>query len=233
MQNLIQQLFQLQGFERKTQDELELYGYCEKDRTSYWLVIHGEPKLSPEYQAKLLSDCKKSTLDPALEKNINLLVTWQTDEEDDRTKKLVHYTEEDVYFFKKHVLLYTLSEFEALQQQIETNGFDIVFRNTLSNTQTFTEYKLQHKHQEGGWQSLLFRLAIKVSAVTLQSSSKADLSSLEKNIKDNILSSSNADLLVATESSLVDTTTLRDITPEELLASMTEKLRSAGYELDC
>lgn len=231
MQNLIEQLFQLQGFERKAQGELELYGYYEQDKTSYWLVMHGEPSLSAEYQAKLLSDCKKSTLDPALEKNINLLIAWQTDEQNERTKKLEHHAEEDVYFFKKHVLIYTTSEFEALQQQVEQNGLDIVFRNILSNTQTFSEYKLQH--QQGGWQSLLYRLAIKVSALTIEGSNKASLASLEKNIQDKILSSSNAEVLVATESALVDQTVLQDITPEKLLASMTEKLRGAGYELDC
>lgn len=56
MQKLIEKLFELQGMKRKALPELELYEYIEPNKTGYWLVIHGEPELSPELQAKWLSD---------------------------------------------------------------------------------------------------------------------------------------------------------------------------------
>ncbi|EKO3764103.1 hypothetical protein P0F21_003260 [Vibrio metschnikovii] len=234
MQKLIEKLFDFQGMERKALPELELYEYSEPDKTGYWLVVHGEPELSPELQANWLSDCKKTTVDPALEKNINLLIVWQTESLNEKTSKMVHHAEEDSYFFKKHVLPYTSDELEALQLIVEQNGLESVFRNVLTDTQTFTAYKAQYN--QGGWQSLLYRLAIKVSALTIQGSSKADLTNLEQNIQEKVLKSPNAEILRATEfalSDIADQNPLQEITPENLLALMTSELGKNGYELDC
>ncbi|SFP07948.1 ABC-three component system middle component 1 [Enterovibrio norvegicus] len=234
MQKLIEKLFELQGMERKDLPELELYEYSEPDKTGYWLVIHGEPELSPELQGNWLSECKKATVDPALEKNINLLIAWQTESLNEKTSKMVHHAEEDSYFFKKHVLPYTFDELEALLLIVEQNGLESVFRNVLTDTQTFTAYKAQYN--QGGWQSLLYRLAIKVSALTIQGSSKADLTNLEQNIQGKVLKSPNAEILRATElalSAITERNTLHEIAPENLLALMTAELGRDGYELDC
>lgn len=233
MQKLIEKLFELQGMVRNDLPELELYEYSEPDKTGYWLVTHGKPELSPELQAKWLSDCKIATVDPALEKNINLLIVWQTDSLNEQTSKMVHHAEEDSYFFKKHVLPYTSDELKVLQQVVEQKGLESVFRNVLTDTKTFTEYKAQF-HQ-GGWQSLLYRLAIKVSALTIQGSNKADLTNLEQNIKEKISMSPNAEILKATElalSAIADQNSLPEITPETLLALLTAQLGKDGYELD-
>nr|MCO7068670.1 hypothetical protein [Vibrio paracholerae] len=88
----------------------------------------------------------------------------------------------------------------------------------------------------GGWQSLLYRLAIKVSALTIQGSSKADLTNLEHNIQEKVLKSPNAKILRATElalSDIADQHPLQEITPENLLALMTSQLGKDDYELDC
>ena len=140
----------------------------------------------------------------------------------------------DSYFYKKHVLPYTSDELEALQLIVEQNGLESLLRNVLTDTQTFTAYKEQYN--QGGWQSLLYRLAIKVSALTIQGSSKADLTNLEQSIQEKVLKSANAEILRATElalSDIADQHPLQEITPENLLALMTSQLGKDDYELDC
>lgn len=233
MQNLIEQLFASEGMTRKTDTDLALYEYSNAGKKNYWLVMHCEPVITPKFQAKWLNECKNVTVDPALEKNINLLIAWNTDRNNVLSSKLVHHAEEDCYFFKKHVLPYTSEELDSLQQQIVTQGFETVFRQLITTPSTFTEYKSHYL--EGGWQSLLYRLAIKLPFIEVNSSGSSDLASLERNIREKILRTDNPGVLVATElaiDSLVNKIESPEILPEELLALIDEKLSEAGYEND-
>lgn len=231
MQKLIEQLLALEGMVRKTSTELALFEYRTPEKKNYWLIIHGEPILTPEVQAQWLNKCKEATADPALEKNINLLIVWNTDSASVLSSKQVHHAEEDCYFFKKHVLPYTSQELEALQQQIAIQGFSTVFRETITNPQTFTQYKSHYL--EGGWQSLLYRLVIKLPFIAVKSSGDADLASLERNICEKIRRTNNPKDLVATESaidSLVKQISSQDVLPEELLTLIDTRLSDAGNE---
>ena len=231
MQMLIDQLFQSQGLEKKAILGLDLYGHSEPDKTSYWLVIHGKPELTPEFQAHWLTECKRATADPGLEKNINLLIVWQVDSLDEQTSRLVNYTEEDGYFFKKHVLSYTENEFIALSAQVEKTGLESVFSSVLTSTETFASYKKQHNQE--GWQNLLYRMAIKLSVLTIQCSTTADLVSLEKNVKGEIQKSSDKNILMVTDAVLSELTDDQSsFDPEDLLELISKQLGDAGYDLD-
>ncbi|XES83430.1 ABC-three component system middle component 1 [Franconibacter pulveris] len=233
MQNLIEQLFKSEGLTRNLSTDLALYEYSSTGKTNYWLVVHGEPLITPEIQSEWLNKCKAATVDPALEKNINLLMIWNTDSNNVRTSKLVHHIEEDSYFFKKHVLPFTSEEFEALRQQIDIQGFATVFRESITTPGTFTEYK--SRYLEGGWQSLLYRLAIKLPFIAVNSASKSDLASLERNIRVKIKRTTNPEVLFAIDSaidSLANKITSTDVLPEDLLTFMDKKLSGAGYETD-
>lgn len=233
MHNLIEQLLASEGMARKTSTDLALYEYSTPGKTNYWLVIHDEPIITPEIQAGWLSKCKNATADPALEKNINLLIVWNTDSSSVLANKRVHQIEEDSYFFKKHVLPYTTEELESLRQEIATQGFTAVFRESITAPSTFTEYKSHYL--EGGWQSLLYRLAIKLPFISVNSSNNSDLASLERNIQEKIQRTANSGVLVATDSaidSLVNQIASTNVMPEDLLTFMDEKLSEAGYETD-
>ncbi|MBU9808989.1 hypothetical protein LLS47_24330 [Rouxiella badensis] len=233
MHNLIEQLLASEGMARKTSTDLALYEYSTPGKTNYWLVIHDEPIITPKIQAGWLSKCKNATADPALEKNINLLIVWNTDSSSVLANKRVHHIEEDSYFFKKHVLPYTTEELESLRQQIATQGFTTVFRESITAPSTFTEYKSHYL--EGGWQSLLYRLAIKLPFIAVNSSDNSDLASLERNIQEKIQRTANSGVLVATDSaidSLANQIASPNVMPEDLLTFMDEKLSEAGYEID-
>ncbi|OEC54246.1 MULTISPECIES: ABC-three component system middle component 1 [unclassified Aeromonas] len=233
MQNLIELLLTYEGMIRNTSTALELYEYITPEKKNYWLVIHGEPIITPEIQAGWLNECKNVTADPALEKNINLLIVWNTDTSNVLASKRVHHIEEDSYFFKKHVLPYTTEELEALYQQITTHSFTTIFRELITSPHTFTEYKLHFL--EGGWQSLLYRLAIKLPFIAVNCPSNSDLASLERNIMEKINRADKSDILIATDlaiQSLSDRIVSPDVMPEELFAFIDKKLSEAGYETD-
>jgi len=233
MQNLIEQLLESEGLTRKLSTDLALYEYSSTGKTNYWLVIHGEPIITPEIQAGWLRKCKNATADPALEKNINLLIVWNANSSKVLASKQVHHIEEDSYFFKKHVLPYTTEELEALRQQIETHVFSIVFRESITTPSTFAEYK--SNYLEGGWQSLLYRIAIKLPFIAVNSSGNSDLASLERNIREKIQRTANPDVLLATDSAidfLANQISSTDVLPEDLLTYMDAKLLEAGYESD-
>lgn len=233
MQNLIEQLLKSEGLTRRLSTNLALYEYNTAGKKNFWLLVFGEPIITPQIQAEWLNECKKATSDPALEKNINLLIVWNTDISNVLSSKRVHHAEEDSYFFKKHVLPYTTVELEALYQQVSIQGIAVVFRELITSPTIFTEYKSHYL--QGGWQSLLYRLAIKLPFIAVNSFGNSDLDSLERSIDEKIQRTDNPALLVAVDSvidSLADQIVSQDVLPEELLNLMGEKLSEAGYEID-
>jgi hypothetical protein len=233
MNKLIEKLFESEGLIRHSNSDLELYKYSQSGKTNYWLIIHDTPIITAEQQAAWLNICKSATTDPALEKNINLLIVWKTDSASILSSKEVHHAEEDCYFFKKHVLPYTVDEFEALQQQIISRGFDTVFRQDITAPHIFAQYKSHYL--AGGWQSLLYRLAIKLPFIAIHSSGNTDLENLQRSIHGKIQRTENSDELIATESivhSLAEQIASADILPEELLLLIEKKLAEAGHETD-
>lgn len=111
--------------------------------------------------------------------------------------------------------------------------FSIVFRESITTPSTFAEYK--SNYLEGGWQSLLYRIAIKLPFIAVNSSGNSDLASLERNIREKIQRTANPDVLLATDSAidfLANQISSTDVLPEDLLTYMDAKLLEAGYESD-
>lgn len=233
MHNLIEQLFESEGFMRELSTDLVLYQYSTPGKKNFWLVVFGEPVITPEIQAGWLNECKKATSDPALEKNINLLIVWQADSSSVLSSKRVHYAEEDSYFFKKHVLPYTTAELEDLYQKITIQGGAAAFRKLITSPSIFTEYKSHYL--DGGWQSLLYRLAIKLPFIAVNGFDNSDLANLERNIDEKIQRTDDPVLLTTINlvvDSLADQIVSPDVLPEDLMGLMSEKLSEAGYEID-
>ncbi|MHA2858771.1 ABC-three component system middle component 1 [Vibrio harveyi] len=193
MKVLINSLFKSQGLHCHFNNELDLYGHTEGNKTSYWLVIYNKLNLSPEEQSSYLKICKKYIQDPALEKNINLLIVWEVDKLDERTSKIIHHIEEDCFFFKKHVLPYSKNELISLNNEISERGLEKVFDEVITSPEVFLNYK--NMFGQGGWESLLYRIAIKFTGLSIKSKSTSDLSNLELNIERRIKKSQNEDVL--------------------------------------
>lgn len=224
MKKLIKSLFESQMMELHSSSSLELYSTTEDNKTNYWLVTCGEPKLNAELQSYWLQTCKEIIPDPALEKNINLLILWQVESFNEHTNNLVHLAEEDSFFFKKHVLPYTLNEKIELERQINSSGVESLFAQTLIDADTFSSYK--SLYLKGSWQSLLYRIAIKISTLKIPNATAANLDSLEKSILEKVQLSSNSNSLISLENVLFSValdSQFQEYSPSELFSKINEE----------
>ncbi|MBP5981856.1 MAG: hypothetical protein KA748_16825 [Halomonas sp.] len=230
MIEFVRQILEFHGLFKIECDNFELFGKAkETNQTAYWLIGNQAPELSAEVQSKWLNICISSTQDPALSKNISILYLWEVSEFSNDVFDKVRLAEEDRYFFKKHVLPYTRSEFEELNKVIIKEGVSNVFSKLATDRHIFSQYK--SNVPLGGWQSLIYRLAIKLPLISIGNLSTASLSDLEEKIENRIANSPDWHLLKALNK-IVDTETeLNDLSNEEIFSSLVHKLDQEGYEL--
>jgi hypothetical protein len=155
----------------------------------YWLVYTGSPSelMAEGRQAELLKACRLICDDDSLDKNLNLLCLWQNEKLSDEHFKVAHLAEEDMFFFKKYVLYFKELELEQLQNKISEIGVEEVFRKLPLKPEFFTQYKSLAPLLDD-WSSLLYRICIKLTFITLNQDNVEQLTNLkgmiEKDIQD-------------------------------------------------
>jgi lantibiotic modifying enzyme len=192
MNEIITQIFQLYGYYRIENSEVELFK--SKSIDDYWLVYNGEPKtISHEFQSELLNQCKKACKERALEKNLNLLCLWQVDNIDHSTISELHYLEEDIHYFKKHVLYFTLEEFQSLTKKLEEESISELFINSPTNIDVFNRYKPNINNNT--WESLLYRICIKLTFMPIECEEGEDISNLHTTHEQNLINEAYLNIL--------------------------------------
>lgn len=193
MRELVNKILLWQKYELiNNDDSLELYKKNDHEKVDYWLIKHLDTELvlSDDSQSFLLSKCKKTVSDPAFEKNINLLIIFAHDENNTDLINKVNLIEEDGYFFRKRVLFYKKEELLKLQKVIDEKGLEVVFEKLTNDTEGFSKYK-----QGDDYQSLLYRIIIKISSIKINNSESATLENLCENIQQSIISHENSAIL--------------------------------------
>jgi hypothetical protein len=198
MLNTINGLFGSCGFSPKDVDTYKLFSANESDgKISFWLVIQ-ESDLDSllEKQPTLLSDCKKVCQHPSLEKNLSMLVLWDTKGEIglSEMKKKVMTVEENPYFFKKYVHYFSPQEFESLNQAMEGMNLYDFLRSQLPSQETFSAYKVNPICHDC-WQPLIYRIAMKLPFVGIDIDVSAGLKSLLESIHDRVEAADDHDLV--------------------------------------
>lgn len=230
MIDIVMELLESHGLMRMECQDFELFGKPKHtNQTAYWIVVNQAPELSAEVQSKWLNTCISITKDPALSKNVSILYLWQVPEFSNDVFEKVRLAEEDLYFFKKHVLPYTSAELEELRQVINDSNISRLFSELATDRNTFSNYK--SNTSTGGWESLIYRLAIKLPLLSMGNSSTASLSDLEEKIERNISRNSDSDLLGALVRVVDSTPNLKDLTDDEAFSSLIQSLAQEGYEL--
>lgn len=226
----VRQILELHDLRKIECENIELFGKAQnRSQTAYWIIENQMPDLSAEVQSKWLNTCISTTKDPALSKNISLLYLWEVAEFSNDVFEKVRLAEEDRFFFKKHVLPYTKPELNELNELIEKNGVSYVFSKLATDRHVFSQYK--SNLSVGGWQSLIYRLAIKLPLISIGNLSTASLSDLEEKIENRILNSPDFHIL-KTLDSIVDTKTeLNDLSHDEVFSSLVYELEKEGVEL--
>lgn len=170
MIDLIESLFDSSEFISKKIEDCRLYSYKEtSEKAAFWLVANVKD-LAPllRRQDKLFDACKKIGQHHALDKNISMLVLWETggDQKINNMKRRIMSAEEDPYYFKKNILYYSSSELKLLKDKVgDTHIYDFLKKEVIS-TETFAEYKQNPTDQT--WQSLLYRIVIKLPFIKIE-----------------------------------------------------------------
>ena len=178
MINIINMLFEHYGFSGKEINNG--YFYTKKTTPDYWVVIKEDVNTLLENQKDYFTRSKELCQEDALDKNISMLVLWETagtiEREQFKRKKM--NLEEDPYYFKKYVLGYSKQELLDLEGKIKDNNgdaVDFIERNIISK-ETFNLYKPEPFVKE--WYSLLYRIAIKIPFLRIKISESQGLESL-------------------------------------------------------
>lgn len=175
MNELISQIFEVFNYKNIGDDRTKLFQ--SETMHDFWLIYDAEPKVfTHEYQAELLSSCKRLCDVPSLDKNLNLLCLWSVEEINRKVLSQLHSLEEDVYFFKKHVLYYTANELTLLETELERASIRNILLSYPLDTEVFNRYK--SGVNGGSWESLLYRLCIKLTFLPIRSKEVKSIISL-------------------------------------------------------
>ncbi len=176
MFDIINVLFGHYGFKGKP---LNSNGFFwEKSGREYWVVIKEDPDIILDKQEIYSRECKALCSDPALDKNLSMLVLWETDGKLDHEifKKKKMEVEENQYYFKKYMLGYSRDELVQLKKKIgDKNSVEYIEKSLISK-EIFDQYRDDPFTLK--WYSLLYRIAIKVPFVQIRIAESEGLQSL-------------------------------------------------------
>ncbi|CAK3446792.1 ABC-three component system middle component 1 [Vibrio crassostreae] len=179
MIDIIEAIFKDFNYSVIESKEIKLYKSDTID--DYWVIFAGSPNelLSKRTQSRIMSLCKKSCKDSALDKNTNILCLWEIDKLSPESLRQLHEAEEDIYFFKKNVLYYSKEELSDLQSQLTTKPMHDILRFATDDPRIFKHYKENYSAKT--WQALIYRIFIKITFIPVNQKSGEDISNLHYN----------------------------------------------------
>ncbi len=236
MIKIIDDLFQAYGFSAQRVNNSKLYSINNnKNKISFWLVIQEDNlALLLKDQSELYSECKNTCDHLALEKNLSMLILWNTGGyvgiKD--MKRKVMSVEEDPYFFKKYVLYFSSKEKTALYETIGPYSTPQFFKDKIISQDVFARYKKDALSQS--WQALLYRIAIKLPFIPIDIPLTDGLKSLFHENKMKIEQSSDKELYIFDQiiSENYELKTIDDIKAMEPKVVLSELLKSYPTEGD-
>lgn len=165
-------------------------------KTAFWLVIQeGSLASLVDRQSELFDACKQDSQNSALDKNISMLVLWETGGDLDlgEMKKMVMSVEEDPFFFKKHVLYYSSQEIDSLKAVMGNESLHNLLQKNIASQDVFAKYKEDPLSQE--WQPLLYRIAIKIPFIDIDIGTSDGLTSLFEKNEEKVQAASDKELV--------------------------------------
>lgn len=177
MLDIISRLFEANGFNGKK--IADGFVYCHGKRCEYWIVVKSEISKIIDSQSDYFQQCKKAFPDDeSLDKNISMLVLWETDKtvESDGFRKTKMEIEENPFYFKKYVLAYSTEQLQGLQKELGDKQISLFIKEVLGSKDIFDVYK--SKIKEHTWHSLVYRMAIKLPFVEVPIKQSEGLQSL-------------------------------------------------------
>ena len=185
MISIVSDLFENDDYEKLELEEGVLFFKSEENiKKDFWFVIEERDlNLIEDKQPEILKNCIDSIDSIELNKNISMLVIWNTggNLEFKEMKKKLMQVEENPYYFKKHVLYYSPSELEQLNQEISNNTFNEFFLSNITNDENFKAYK--ENPMIGSWRELFYRIIIKLPFIHVNIDTTTNIESLQQTIE--------------------------------------------------
>ncbi|MNL14947.1 hypothetical protein D3C87_1359090 [compost metagenome] len=179
MKELIHELFEQNGFVWQSVEQFTLYHRKDGDlKKEFWVVPSQEFGDILKEQSQIYKRCKELNVQPELDKNISLIIPIRVEDEE-HCKQLKSETlriEEDSYFFKKSVLMYSDQELADFRQNQGTRQTNDYLTKVIAQQTCFEVYKANPRKLQ--WHSLIYRLANKIPFIQLKIKVTKDLTSL-------------------------------------------------------
>ena len=192
MKNFINSLFIQMGLQASHNDDIDLFYYkADCNKKVYWAIVEWNDLEQLTEQSTIFNRCRELIDHPELDKNLSLIILIKLNEPSAiaNAKSSIIKVEENAYYFKKYVLHYADAELEELKkQQGEKTDLDFLTHQVV-NSECFKSYKVAHKIIS--WQSLVYRIAVKIPLIPITIKTNKGLASL---FEDNQLKVTNKNL---------------------------------------
>lgn len=162
MRSLITELFEAYGFHGAQAKGFDFFARTEDSQKREFWIVTEDPDDILSRQSQIAKECRRLTPHAELEKNSSMLVLQKVDEGSDLSvlKKMSLLIEENQYFFKKYVLLYSASELADFREQQGEDAARKFIYNTVLRQATFSAYK--QDPNKFCWQSFVYKLCNKL-----------------------------------------------------------------------
>jgi len=202
MITIIKQVFLKSGYECKEINNVHILKHKEDDKKQYWIIVEDDVANIIEKQPSYFKLCKQVYQYEDVDKNLSMLILWNT-KEGDIDKLILKNTkmeiEENPFFFKKYALAYSTKEIEDLKRNIsDKDCYEFIIKQAIDN-EIFDRYKVNTSDQT--WEALLYRIMIKLPFLPVVMENDASLQPLFKE-KDEAVAAkhlSSIDKLIDTE----------------------------------
>lgn len=229
MKDLVNGLFSSYGYAMHSGEEFSFFVSQDTDKQIYWIVVEATPQQVMESQHKWLTACQNLYQHDAVQKNTNMVCLWPISKIDTHIISEVHTAEEDLFFFKKHVIYYTNKELSDLKEKLDDGNLAEFIHSSVNSSSIFSEYK--SLLGEETWQELIYRLVIKLGFIDIGDGETADIEGLYISHKAKIKKTRQPELLSLIESFALDTPIENSSDPELILNDLFLAITEAGHEV--
>ena len=220
MIDLISKIFESTGIEKKSNTDFNVF--ILKEQKNYWVVsTYDGDKINNVLndQIEIFVKAKELIQEPTFDKNVNLLILNKVEKLGEVNFDNLLQIEENPYHFKKNILYYTAEELANLNAKIGESDTLPAIEALILKDQIFEKHKTDF--DANSFESLLYRMVIKIPIIKIKIPQTNNLKSLEEinkqligeNLLDEILEQDFFDLNDEDFSSMTTETILEKLKP--------------------
>lgn len=179
MIDLIKRIFIAAELEEKPNTDFKIY--ILKDQKNYWVIAQYEGDDINNVlndQIELFVKTKELVQEPTFDKNVNLLILNRVSKLENVKFDNLLNIEENPYHFKKTILYYTDEELKNLNAVIGESNALTSIESLILKDEIFERHKISF--DTNSFESLIYRIAIKIPFIKMRISQTNNLKSLEE-----------------------------------------------------